>query len=273
MKFQIPSTINYHMSGKFIAESDEWVHYTRQLDDYELMLVTKGTLFIANEDKRYTVNEGEYIFMSPTAYQHGFKPSRCSFYWLHIRYNPSQTFNEKDTSISIPLQAKLPAPERVIVLLKQLQDSDRRYQSGKFNSILATAILTEIELQTNNKISYATPHPQEHLIEDIKDYINWNLQQNLKVTEIAQYFSYNEKYLTTIFKNISGISLKQFILQTKMERAKIALSDTNQQISQIAYSLGFDDSHNFSNAFKKITGLSPTEYKLNYNKEKINREK
>lgn len=282
MTFTVPNTISYHMSGKFIAESDSWVHYTRKLDDYELMLVTKGILYIANEKNQFTVKEGEYIFMSPTDFQHGFKESRCSFYWLHVRYK-NECNEEKDTriesqnvqTIEIPQKAKLPSAERVIVLLKQLQDSDRRYENEKFNSFLAAAILTEIELQTKNtgNIQKEKSHPQEHLIEDIKDFINWNLQRNLKVSDIADYFGYNEKYLTTLFKTISGIAIKQYILQLKMEKAKITLSDTNQQISEIAYSLGFDDVHNFSNAFKKITGLSPTEYKLNYGKEKINREK
>jgi len=270
MDFYSGSSITFHMSGKFIADSDLWTHYTRELTDYELMVVTKGTLYIENETTRYTVHEGEYLLMSPTKCQKGFKPSRCSFYWLHIFYNPQKDLNQM--KISIPVQAELPAPERVILLLKQLQDSDRRYQNTKLNSILATAILTEIEQQTlpsSNEKKYS----QEHLLEEIKEYIKWHLQENLKVSKIAEYFGYNEKYLTTLFHKITGTPIKKFILQSKMEHAKLLLSDTNQQIAQIAYSLGFDDSHNFSNAFKKITGLSPKEYKINYGKEKVNREK
>lgn len=283
MIFSTCNTIEYHMSGKFIAESENWTHYTRDLTDYELMLVTEGTLYIAGEKEKFTVNKGEYLLMNPVKFQHGFKPSRCSFYWLHFWYSENETLAN---TISLPTKAKLSSPDRLIVLLKQLQDSDRRYQNQKLNSFLTAAILTELELQTasvtplsssnnpNGSLnSRETPYSQHHLLDSIKDYINWHLHENLKVWDIASYFGYNEKYLTTLFHKITGTALKQYILQTKMERAKIALSDTDQQIAQIAYSLGFDDSHNFSNAFKKVTGLSPSEYKLNYGKEKINREK
>lgn len=272
MDFLTNCSINYHMSGKFIADSDEWTHYTRNLDDYELMVVTEGTLYIASETEHFTVNEGEYLLMPPTKFQHGFKPSKCSFFWLHIGYEQTENQSDLLTQISIPNQAKPTSIERIIVLLKQLQDSDKRYQNQKLNSFLASAIFTEIELQTQNNLKKEKDFSQDHLYESVKDYINWHLHENLKVSQIAEYFGYNKKYLTTIFHKISGIAIKQFILQSKMERAKIALTETNQQIAQIAYSLGFEDSHNFSNAFKKITGLSPKVYKINYGKEKINRE-
>jgi transcriptional regulator GlxA family with amidase domain len=54
-----------------------------------------------------------------------------------------------------------------------------------------------------------------------------------------------------------------------MELAKTALSETTGPISQIAFSLGFSDAHNFSNAFHEITGLSPSEYRASYNKHNV----
>jgi len=54
-----------------------------------------------------------------------------------------------------------------------------------------------------------------------------------------------------------------------MDLAKAQLSDTNNLISQIAYNVGFNDAHNFANAFKKITGLSPSEYRLSYGKRSL----
>lgn len=166
----------------------------------------------------------------------------------------------------------LPAPERVIILLKQLQDSDSRYKDNQLNSLLAAAVLKEIQLQFNPQKDSAKNISQEHLLQEVKDYIKWHLHTSLKISDIAAYFGYNQKYLTTIFHQNMGTPLKQYVLQSKMEQAKLQLSDTNNQISQIAYNLGFDDVHNFSNAFKKITGLSPKEYKLNCSKEQINRE-
>lgn len=270
MEFKLTNHITYHMSGKFIADSDQWTHYTRSLTDYELMVVTKGTLFIEDEKQRYTVNEGEYLLMSPCKIQKGFKNSRCSFYWLHVWHNNTESGT---ANISIPVQSKLQNLERIIILLKQLQDSDKRYHNEKLNSILAQAIFAEIEQQVSFNTHESSIYSQDHLLEEIKEYVKWHLQENIKVWQIARYFGYNEKYLTTLFHSTTGTALKQYILQSKMEQAKIQLTDKTTQIAQIAYNLAFEDSHNFSNAFKKVTGLSPKAYRENYGKEKINREK
>lgn len=271
MDFFTPLNIKYHMSGKFIANTEEWKHYTRELTDYELMLVTSGTLYIQNQDQKFTVKEGEFLLMPPSKIQEGYKQSKCSFYWLHIYYDEHIKLQE-ELCIRLPQQAKLVQPERVIVLLKQLQDSDNRYHDQNFNSILAAAIFSEIQLQTNPSIKHQINYSQEHLLDEVKEYIKWHLHENLRICDIASYFGYNEKYLTTLFTKHHGQPLKQYILQSKMEHAKIQLTDTTKQIAQIAYNLGYEDSHNFSTSFKKITGLYPRDYREHYGKEEINRE-
>ena len=94
-------------------------------------------------------------------------------------------------------------------------------------------------------------------------------QTILVSSEIAEYFGYNEKYITTFFKKASGVSLKTYILNQKMDMAKALLSDTNKPISQIGYEIGFSDNHNFSSAFKKITGQSPSDYRNTYAQRKL----
>ena len=64
--------------------SPEWMHLTRNLVNFELMVVTEGTLFIADERCSYEVHPGEYLLLPPTVHQHGSKKGSCSFYWLHF---------------------------------------------------------------------------------------------------------------------------------------------------------------------------------------------
>ena len=78
------SGFNYHWSGRFIAPNENWIHMTRELMDHELVLVTEGTLHIECDGVSYTVNEGEYLIMSPSKIQKGTKSGYCSFYWVHF---------------------------------------------------------------------------------------------------------------------------------------------------------------------------------------------
>lgn len=274
--FDSKKGFEYRWCGKFTPPSNEWIHLTRQLVDYELMVVTEGTLYIADHEQEYAISKGEYLLMPPTSHQHGTKQGSCEFYWMHFNYHdalqdhlhPDSLQDYLPGHLVLPMQGILSSPERIIILMKQLQDSDRRYKENALNDALCSAVLAELSAQSRHSIVKET-QLKEQLYNDILDYISWHAQSNLRVSEVASYFGYNEKYLTTFFKKHSGITLKQHILQTKMELAKSALSETTQPVSQIAFSLGFSDAHNFSNAFHKITGLSPSDYRASYNKHNV----
>jgi len=286
-RFEAEKEFNYHWCGKFVAPDENWIHLTRNLQDYELFVVVEGVLHIGSSTSEYTLNTGEYLLMPPNDFEHGTAPSKCSFYWMHFGYNNEQnnhiriTVNTPDSltqskelsyvpgQLLLPEQGKLSSPDRIIILMKQLQDSDRRYREVTLNRYLCSAILSEVSLQNQVYPAYGNKILKEQLFQDICDYVSWHLTENLRVSQVASYFGYNEKYLTTFFKQRAGISLKQYILQIKMERAKASLSETTEPVCQIAFQLGFSDSHNFSNAFRKITGLSPSEYRDSYNKHNV----
>lgn len=276
LQFDATKEFLYHWCGKFTSPSKDWIHMTRSRDDYELMVVTEGTLYIADHEQEYAVKKGEYLLMAPTPYQHGTKSGDCEFYWLHFGYHGERQDHEyvpasvEDRSdyLHIPATGALSFPERLIILMKELQDSDKRYKDSTLNRYLCSTILAELSAQCKHRLR-KDKELKEQLYGDILDYISWNVQENLRIPEIAAHFGYNEKYLTTLFKKHAGITLKQQVLQAKMEVAKSALSESTHPISQIAYSLGFSDAHNFSNAFRKITGLSPSEYRASYNRHNI----
>ena len=175
----------------------------------------------------------------------------------------------EDGNIVLPAYGSLSIPERIIVLMKQLQDSDRRYHNLLLNNSLTSAIIYELYSQGAVYRKLNEPKKSAQIYNDITDYIIYHACENIRVSQIADYFGYNEKYLTTFFRRQSGISLKQFMMQAKMDAAKAELTDTNHSISQIAYNVGFSDSHNFTNAFKKITGLSPSVYRESYAKRSL----
>ena len=276
-KFNSATPFQYNFAGKFTAPNAEWMHLTRQLFDFELFVVTKGTLYISGNEIEYILEKGQYLLMPPYTLQHGYKSSDCSFYWLH--FTPSSSYdvveangigNEPDSiSITIPEQGSLQSYERMVVLMKQLQDSERRYGIKSLNNYNTSVILSELGAQCFSRQRYNNSDNSSQLYNDIADYITLNICSNLKVSDIADYFGYNEKYLTTYFKKWSNVSIKQFILQTKMEHAKAELSETNHSISQIGYNIGYADPHNFTNAFKKVTGLTPSDFRDSYSKRRL----
>lgn len=275
-EFQLDKPVKYNWTGKFVSPSPEWMHMSRYLSDYELMVMTEGELYIGDDKGEYVIKKGEMFLDIPPTHQFGYKASNCSFYWLHFSYNEykndaklvdtsDHTFQANEHNIVLPVHAALPSPDRVVVLMKQLQDSERKYREPNLSSYLTTTILYEIHNQFSAKTqSNDKGNAQTQLYYDIKDYINWHICENIKISEIANYFGYNEKYLSALFHKLSDYSIKQYIIQEKMELAKGQLTDTNHPVSQIAYNIGFNDTHHFTNSFKKFVGLTPTEYRNSY---------
>ena len=276
LEFDISKPFNYNWSGKFEAPDDNWIHMTRELGDFEFIVMTSGTLYIASEKEKYEVHTGEYLLMEPTSHQYGYKASNCSFYWAHFSYNDlnNDPVHYKDSpkplsadskKILIPCKGQIPSEDRIIILLKQLQNCDIKYRNINLNNYSITIVFCELysQLYLSNRQAVKKDGKLQ-LYTDIVDYINWRIREHLQVSDVAAYFGYNEKYITTFFKKISGMSLKSYIIEKKMELAKALLTDTNSPIAQIGYEIGFSDNHNFSNAFKKVTGQSPSEYRNTY---------
>ncbi|WP_168929068.1 response regulator transcription factor [Paenibacillus dokdonensis] len=85
----------------------------------------------------------------------------------------------------------------------------------------------------------------------------------LKVEDISRQFLIQPRYLLKIFKEGLGMSVSDYIVETRMKRAKELLSSgQNLRLSSIAEMVGYSDLGHFSKTFKKHTGLSPSEYEV-----------
>lgn len=193
-----------------------------------------------------------------------------AFYRLHFSTNSDElTVLQADNAVmdeeayfSIPQTGSIPKPEKVVVLMKQLQDAAKnKYPSLALDS-MTTSVIAELYGQLQSPVEADTEMTaQKQIHSDIIDYIENNIEKNIKISDIAAHFGYNEKYLSHLFAEITGTTLKKFILSRKIDAANFMLADSNKAILDIAKSLGFSDSHNFSRAYKKMTGLTPSEYR------------
>ncbi len=105
------------------------------------------------------------------------------------------------------------------------------------------------------------------LIEKIKNIITEMIHYSdeLPVTNYSAYISdklqYDYTYLSNLFSEVKGITIQQFIIVHKIERAKELLMYGELNLTEISYRLHYSSVAHLSNQFKKITGLSPSHFK------------
>ena len=84
---------------------------------------------------------------------------------------------------------------------------------------------------------------------------------DIKIEQIASYVGLNRSHLYRLVQAQTGISLKEHLIRFRIDRASELLKGTDLEISQIAYSCGFNDANHFSRLFRSRTGMSPSQFR------------
>ena len=93
------------------------------------------------------------------------------------------------------------------------------------------------------------------------NYIQKNyMDPDLSLNDICSYLNISTSYFSTIFKEMTGETFTEVLIRTRMEKAKELLENTTMKNYEIAEKVGFSDPHYFGISFKKMTGVTPTEY-------------
>ena len=109
-------------------------------------------------------------------------------------------------------------------------------------------------------------HYTIEIVEKAKKYIDENyFYHNLKVEDIALNVFVHESYLRLLFKKHIGMTIGQYLAETKMEHAKVLLENSNTSYADIAQKTGYNDAAYFSKCFKKRYKVSPSEYRKSIN--------
>ena len=89
------------------------------------------------------------------------------------------------------------------------------------------------------------------------DYIQTHLNRDLSLAELASVVNISPTYFASLFKQAMGIAPHQYVIQLRVERAKLMLSKTDLAIANIALQVGFSSQSHLTQQFKRITGLTP----------------
>lgn len=114
-----------------------------------------------------------------------------------------------------------------------------------------------------------TSPPEKELLDKINDYIDKNLEYEINRSDLAAHVYLNPDYLNRIFKQMTGNSLKEYIIIKKMEAAKSLLLTTNLPIGIVAAKVGYGHLSHFSTAYKKMFSESPLKTRQQIKKVKL----
>lgn len=139
---------------------------------------------------------------------------------------------------------------------------------------LSTEQLAQLKVALLNSGLEIMDDKKAVLIEKIKNVITEMVHYSDEVLQmnyseyISEKLDYDYTYLSNLFSEVKGITIQQFIIAHKIERAKELLLYGELNLTEISYKLHYSSVAHLSNQFKKVTGLSPTDFKLLRNRER-----
>lgn len=128
----------------------------------------------------------------------------------------------------------------------------------KSSALLKLCLLELINKSTHTSVS-------NKIVNEILSYIHiFYASSDLNNTTIAKRFNYHPYYISTLFKEITGMTLHKYIVNYRVRMAKNALMTTDLDIGTIAFETGFSSASHFTKTFHAICKMTPAKYKATH---------
>lgn len=105
---------------------------------------------------------------------------------------------------------------------------------------------------------------EDDVVQKAQEYIESNFNEKIQVDELAQKLALSRRSLERRFKKATHNTITTYIQRVKVEAAKRSLEASRENVNEVMYGIGYSDEKSFRNTFKKITGISPIQYRNKY---------
>lgn len=231
--------------------------------DYKSLLIThiiSGSFTFVQNAKHTTAHAGDTVILDCFKPHEYYTDDSFESVWIHFSGQNCKKFYEEIVRNEGNL-IKCSDPDHVKRLLFRIfngvASEDKPSEISLSLDIYKTLseLLNPVHISTKNNASY------EDSIQESKKYILEHLNEKLSVSDIADRIHMSPSHFTRVFKRQTGFSPYDFVLVSRLNRAKDYLQKTDMSISQIAYEIGFNSESNFIYFFTKNTGQSPNKFR------------
>ena len=107
---------------------------------------------------------------------------------------------------------------------------------------------------------------EDEPIRQAQEYIEENISEKISVEELALKYAIGRRHFERRFKKATNNTPAEYIQRVRIEAAKKHFENSRKNVNEVMYDVGYTDTKAFRTIFKKITGVSPIEYRNKYNK-------
>ncbi len=232
-------------------------------DYFELYYLETGKRYHMIDDQLYKINPGELLIFSPYVMHHSYGEKDMPFKRLLVYFHPDEIDSPKLLkALTEGTGVYKPEPKTgqiIYTMLRQLlneQETPSVYDMEYMHSLLNLLLLTVIR-------DVHTPVKTEktNRINEVIQYIHKNYHQDINLDQLAQNFYISPYYLCREFKRYTNSTIIQYVNITRIMNAQRKMMETDCNITEISRATGFSNITHFNRVFKKIAGMTPSQYR------------
>ncbi len=250
--------------------------------NFEYHFLLKGKLQLNCDNKCIILEENDSILIFPGKY-HDFTCLTDEITVVTFNFSLKQIPSQSEVDTYSVLAQKLNECTDMIVLYKKnddLRNLCRQFALNNetdtfFKNDITKALLNLIyarvfgplmdkEIKLNSLNAETTEDDIRNRI--VETYFSRNYKENISLETLADILYLSTKQTARIIRKIYGKSFKECLTQTRLQIAKRLLTDTNIDIKDIAFNVGFQSYNGFYMAFKKCIGITPLAYRKKQNR-------
>ncbi|MEG2086700.1 MAG: AraC family transcriptional regulator [Angelakisella sp.] len=242
-------------------------------DHYVIHFIKSGKGWFEYRNRRYDLTAGHCFLIEPSqiaSYQSDLHDP-WEYYWIGFNgYMAADFVSQMGFSYNNPVRDII-ADKEIFAQFGMADEAD--YDKKDF--LLYHSVLYYILYQMvgtrptipgrieGGNFSYvdAAKTSNEEYVQKVIDIIKSSYSNQIKVMEIADRLSLNRSYLSRIFKEQTGMAIKEYLIDYRLNQARALLHKHNKTVTDVAQETGFNDPLYFSRLFKEKYGLPPTEFR------------
>lgn len=231
---------------------------------YLLHYVFGGTGMFEAHGVEYPIQPGQGFLICPhdvTSYQAD-SDEPWSYGWIGFNGTLADTLLEQAGLTASSPVFRCSQAEAIRQILQDMArpSADRRARESRLTGLLHLMLSLLIESGTQAPLPPAISRTEAY-VEQVKDFIEMNFAHKFSIEDIARLIGLNRSYLCALFTQTTGMSIQDYLIGYRIDRASQLLLNTDLSIGNIARSVGYVDPLLFSKVFKKVKGRSPKLYR------------
>jgi len=242
-------------------------------DAYEIYYLVKGNVGYLASEKIYNIQEGDIIIIPPYTL-HKSVPKTAEVRRRIIVSVNSEFLKEFHitlwNAVSVIHTEK---HERIASIFTELLEEYKSEHSITYMKALMCELVVLMHREKEYKNKTIENNANSRHISEIISFINMHYHTKLTLENTAKQFFMNSSYLSRTFKECTGVSFSDYLLKYRIKKSLEMMADSDKNITQIAFDVGFSSTNHFCKAFKSVMNESPLKYRKNHLKKNINKKK